>query len=165
MPMRAPIACSLLTIVCAASFATQSSAMQNAAAQHHVIVKDEALVWRPLRPGVEQAVVAGDPTKAGPFVMRIRYQGPSRVPPHWHPNDEHITVLAGTFALGMGETPDEKAVTDLAVGGYAMLPARMAHYAWAKGPRTVVQIHGMGPFVINYVNPADDPARAAGQKK
>ena len=97
--------------------------------------------------------------------MRFRYHGPARVPPHWHPNDEHITVLSGTFALGMGDKADERAVTDLTAGGYALLPARMPHFAWAKGPRTVLQVHGMGPFTINYVNPEDDPNRPAAQKK
>jgi quercetin dioxygenase-like cupin family protein len=128
-------------------------------APHHAIVKDDALVWKPLRPGVDQAIVSGDPTKAQPFVMRLRYQDAARIPPHWHPNDEHITVLAGTFALGMGETSDERAATDLSTGGYAFMPARMRHFAWAKAPGTIVQVHGMGPFVINYVNPADDPLR------
>jgi hypothetical protein len=109
-------------------------------------------------------VVSGDPAKAGaPFVMRFRYQGVVKVPPHWHPTDEHITVLSGTFVLGMGEKFDEASATELAAGAYAFLPSRMAHYAWSKGD-TVIQIHGVGPFTINYVNPADDPARAAPRK-
>ena len=131
----------------------------------HVFVKPDALVWKALRPGAETAVVAGDPAKAGPFVMRFRYHGPARIPPHWHPNDEHITVLAGTFSLGMGEKSDETKTTDVTAGGYALLPAKMPHYAFAKGETTILQVHGIGPFTINYVNPEDDPNRAAAKRK
>jgi quercetin dioxygenase-like cupin family protein len=92
-------------------------------------------------------------------VIRVRYRGKSRIPPHWHPVDEHLTILSGTFRIGMGDSGDERATTALGVGAYALLPAKMAHYAWADD-NTTVQAHGVGPFVINYVNPADDPARA-----
>ena len=130
----------------------------------HATVRPGDVKWRALRPGAEIAIVAGDPdTPGAPFVMRFRYQGVVRVPPHWHPTDEHITVLSGTFMVGMGERFDESAATELPVGGYMAVPARMAHYAWSKGD-TLVQIHGLGPFAINYVNPADDPNNAAGKK-
>ena len=130
----------------------------------HLTVRPSDVKWRPLRPGAEIAVVSGDPDKAGaPFVMRMRYQGVVRVPPHWHPTDEHITVISGTFMVGMGEQFDESSATELAAGGYAFVPTKMAHYAWSKGD-TLVQVHGIGPFAINYVNPADDPKNATGKK-
>jgi quercetin dioxygenase-like cupin family protein len=125
----------------------------------HTIVYAGDVKWKPLRPGTEIAVISGDPDAKGePFVMRFRYHGDVRVPPHWHPTDEHITVLSGTFVVGMGERFDESSATVLAAGTYAHIPARMAHYAAAKGG-TLVQIHGIGPFVINYVNPADAPVK------
>jgi quercetin dioxygenase-like cupin family protein len=127
---------------------------------HHVVVAADEIQWKPLRPGAEIAVVSGDPEKEGsPFVLRFRYRGKSRIPPHWHPVDEHLTVLSGTFRVGMGERGDESATTALAAGAYAFVPAKMAHYAWTDGD-TTLQAHGIGPFVINYVNPADDPRRA-----
>lgn len=105
-------------------------------------------------------MVSGDPDKTGaPFVMRMRYRGVVRVPPHWHPTDEHITVLTGTFMVGMGERFDESAATQMSAGAYVKVPAKMPHYAWSKGD-TLVQVHGLGPFSINYVNPADDPNKA-----
>lgn len=126
---------------------------------HHSIVSPGDIQWKPLRPGAEIAVISGDPARAGvPFVMRFRYHGTARIPPHWHPTDEHLTVLSGTFVIGMGERSDEAGTIELAEGAYAMVPAKMPHYAWAKGD-TVVQIHGIGPFAINYVNPADDPGK------
>jgi quercetin dioxygenase-like cupin family protein len=127
--------------------------------QHHIAAADE-IKWKPLRPGAEIAVVSGDPDKEGsPFVLRFRYRGQARIPPHWHPVDEHLTILSGTFRIGMGERGDESATTALAAGAYAFVPAKMAHYAWADGD-TTVQVHGIGPFAINYVNPADDPKNA-----
>ena len=92
-------------------------------------------------------------------MLRFRYRGKARIPPHWHPADEHLTILIGTFRLGMGESADESATTELRAGAYAFVAAKMAHYAWTDGD-TTIQVHGIGPFVINYVNPADDPSRA-----
>jgi quercetin dioxygenase-like cupin family protein len=124
------------------------------------VVAADAIQWKPLRPGAEIAVVSGDPDKEGsPFVLRFRYLGKSRIPPHWHPVDEHLTVLSGTFRIGMGPGGDENATTALATGAYAYVAAKMVHYAWADAG-TVVQAHGTGPFAINYVNAADDPKRS-----
>ena len=128
---------------------------------HHTVIATDAIKWKPLRPGAEIAVVSGDPDKEGsPFVLRLRYHGKARVPPHWHPIDEHLTVLSGTFRLGMGPGGDEGATTALAAGAYAFVAAKMVHYGWADGG-TTIQVHGIGPFVINYVNPADDPKNAS----
>jgi anti-sigma factor ChrR (cupin superfamily) len=88
----------------------------------HPVVRPDDVTWKPLRPGAEIAVVSGDPDRAGaPFVMRFRYHGVVRVPPHWHPTDEHITVLSGTFMIGMGERFDESSATELPVGAYAFV--------------------------------------------
>jgi quercetin dioxygenase-like cupin family protein len=125
---------------------------------HHQVVAADAVQWKPLRPGAEIAVISGDPAKDGsPFVVRFRYSVRARIPPHWHPTDEHLTVLSGTFRMGMGERGDEAAATPLGAGAYAFVAAKMPHYAWADAG-TTVQAHGIGPFVINYVDPADDPA-------
>ena len=130
---------------------------------HHTVVSAEGIPWKTLRPGAEIAVVSGDPGKDGsPFVLRFRYSGRARIPPHWHPTDEHLTILSGTFRLGMGKSGDEGATTRLGAGAYAFVAAKMPHYAWTDGD-TVIQVHGTGPFVINYVNPADDP-NAVGTK-
>src|SRR5690242_10930439 len=95
------------------------------AARSHAAVLPSEIAWKPLRPGAEIAVVSGDPDKAGaPFVMRMRYQGVVRVPPHWHPTDEHITVLTGTFMMGMGERFDESSAIALVAGAYAHVPAK-----------------------------------------
>jgi hypothetical protein len=75
-----------------------------------------------------------------------------------------VTVLSGVFALGMGDKFDDATMKSLPVGGYASLPTGMHHYAMAKTP-AVVQIHGMGPLALTYVNPADDPRQQAPSTK
>jgi hypothetical protein len=154
-------------IVLLAGFASTVSAgslrpdrgQTSASGAGHAMVAPADVKWRPLREGAEIAVVSGDPDKAGaPFVMRMRYRGTVKVPPHWHPTDEHITVLSGSFMVGMGERFDESSAKELTAGAYAAVPAKMPHYAWSKGD-AVVQVHGLGPFAINYVNPADDPGK------
>lgn len=129
----------------------------------HTLLAPAQLKWGPappaMPPGAKLAVLSGDPMKAEPFTVRLELPAGYTIAPHWHPTDEHVTVLAGAFALGMGDTLDKSAATDLPVGGYALLPAQMHHYALAKTAATV-QVHAVGPFVVNYVNPADDPSRA-----
>lgn len=138
-----------------------SDAPQGAAAQH-VMVAPSAIKWvdapPSLPPGSQIAIISGDPSQPQPFVIRARVPAGYRVPPHWHPTAENLTVLTGTIALGMGEQFDQAALTDLAPGGYATMPADMRHYFLAKTAATF-QVHGMGPFVVNYVNPADDPSK------
>lgn len=128
----------------------------------HVVVPATAVKWGDpppsVPPGARLAVIAGDPAKAEMFTIRLQFPNGYRIAPHWHPTDEHVTVLSGTFAAGMGEAWDDKALTNLPAGSYAVLSATMPHYGTARGA-TVVQVQGMGPFVLNYVNPADDPSK------
>jgi hypothetical protein len=120
------------------------------------ITTPDQLMWSPLMPGVEMAPVIGNPKAAGQFVMRLRATDDAKIPPHWHPTDEYVTVLAGDFSAGMGRAWDDAQVKTAPVHTVAMMPARMPHYAqFKKG--TEIQINGAGPFVINYVNPVDDP--------
>lgn len=132
------------------------------AAGQHVLLSATELKWVDpppgLPPGAKMAVVQGDPTQAQPFVVRAQVPAGYKVAPHWHPGVENLTILSGTVALGMGETFDESKMTTIPVGGYASLPAEMRHYFMAKTASTF-QVHGMGPFVVNYVNPADDPSK------
>lgn len=125
----------------------------------HTMANDTEIVWkenRGLNPGARIAVVSGNPASTGPFTIRLYLPAGYKVAPHWHPTDEFVTVLSGTFAMGMGEVYDESRLKDLAAGGFAAMPAEMRHFGLAKAT-SVVQVHGMGPFASNYVNPADDP--------
>ena len=106
--------------------------------------------------GAQIAVLSGDPSKDGLYVVRVMMPAGYKVPAHNHPTTEMVTVISGDFHLGMGDKLDEEKGTLLTAGGFAEAPAKMNHFAWATTP-TVVQIHGQGPFAITYVNPADDP--------
>jgi anti-sigma factor ChrR (cupin superfamily) len=109
-----------------------------------------------LPPGAKLAVLEGDPTKKGLYTMRLQMPDGYKIPPHHHLQVEHVTVISGTFNLGMGEKFDETAGNEMPAGTFGFLPPTMKHFAWAKG-ETVIQLHGMGPWEIIYVNPADDP--------
>ncbi len=110
-------------------------------------------------PGAKLAVLEGNPTKEGPFVMRLKLPDGYRIAPHTHPKPERVTVIAGTFNLGMGEKFDATKGTAMTTGTFGTWPPNMKHYAWTKG-ETVVQLHGEGPWIINYLNPTDDPRKA-----
>jgi hypothetical protein len=109
-----------------------------------------------LPPGAKFAVLEGDPAKPGPFVFRVKVPDGFRIPPHTHPKPERVTVVSGTFNLGMGDKFDATKTEALPAGTYGTWPAGMKHFVWTKG-ETVVQFHGDGPWKIEYLDPADDP--------
>ena len=108
--------------------------------------------------GAKIAVLAGDPHKSGPFVMRLMTPAEYTIPPHFHSQAENLTVISGTLFLGDGKKFDPARAHGLKVGGFHYLPARAAHFAFTKEP-TIVQVHGEGPFDIFYFNPQDDPQK------
>ena len=108
--------------------------------------------------GMSFTLISGDPGKPGAYVVRAKMPAGYKIAPHWHPTDEHVTVLSGTFAFGMGERFDKASMKDLPAGGYALMPAEMRHFAMATTAATI-QNHGQGPFALTYVNPADDPSK------
>ena len=103
--------------------------------------------------GAEMAVLAGDPSASGMVTIRVKMPAGYKIPPHFHPTDEHVTVISGTFALGMGDTLDPKKSKTLKAGGYGVATANMHHFAWTANG-AVVQVNMLGPFKITYVNPA-----------
>jgi hypothetical protein len=131
-----------------------------AAEEHHTVVPVDEVSWGPGPPtlpsGAELAVLFGSPAEDGPFVIRLKFPAGYDVPPHWHSKDEHVTVIAGAFGMGTGEALDRDAAPPLAAGSFVRIPARMPHFAWTD-EETLVQINGMGPFDITYVNSEDDP--------
>jgi quercetin dioxygenase-like cupin family protein len=119
-----------------------------------------ALQWGPgpasLPPGTRMAIVSGDPAKPGPFTIRLRLPDGFEVPPHFHPVDEHQTLISGRIGHGMGDTVDLKSVKWLRPGQRITLPANAHHYVRTRGP-TLVEVSAMGPFSVTYVNGRDDP--------
>lgn len=130
-------------------------AQESVLSAHHSLVSADQLQWAPgALPNLEMAVVSGNPKAEGAFVLRIRALRDQRIPAHWHPMDEHVTAIKDGFAIAMGENFSEQQLRPLKAGDYAMLPKETRHYAWMK-KGAEVQVHGQGPFVINWVNPAE----------
>ncbi|HKW09719.1 MAG TPA: cupin domain-containing protein [Gemmatimonadaceae bacterium] len=124
---------------------------------------DDQIHWGPappiFPPGAQFAVVQGDPTVAGAiFTVRLRFPNGYILPPHRHPTDEHVTVLRGTFLVGLGEDFDARGLVAHREDGFVTAPANMAHFASARG-MTEVQVHAIGPFQLTYVHPQDDPTK------
>jgi hypothetical protein len=112
-----------------------------------------------LPPGQDRVILQGDPSKPGSeYTFRARMPDGYRVPPHWHSVDENVTVLKGMFMMGVGDKFDESAGMPLKVGTFATMPKKVNHFVWTKG-ETIIQVHGIGPYTVNYVNPDDDPRR------
>jgi ChrR Cupin-like domain len=112
-----------------------------------------------LQPGAQLAVLEGDPGAAtGDYTVRLKMPSGYKIAPHWHPKRENVTIISGTFKVGMGETFDEAKMGAFPAGSFAYLDPEMHHYAMASG-EVVVQIHGMAPFQINYINADDDPSK------
>ena len=143
------------------------AASQGVKSPAHIMATPSELKWGNPPPVFEKgaafAVVSGDPSKPGIYVVRLKMPAGYKIAPHWHPTDEHVTVISGEFALGMGDKIDQPSAKALPAGSYALLPAQMNHYALAKSDATV-QVHGMGPFALTYVNPADDPSKRVSNK-
>ena len=133
-----------------------------AAAQQATIVPDAAVKWGPaspaLPPGAQGAMLVGDPTKEGGYVIRTKYPAGYKIAPHVHPNDENVTVISGMFHIGLGDKFDESKGQAIKPGGYFLVPKGVQHFAWAS-EETVIQLHGVGPGGITYVNAADDPRK------
>ena len=134
---------------------------------NHIMLTGADLKWvegpPSLPAGAKLAVIEGDPSQPGLFTMRLKLPANYKVPAHWHPADEHVTVISGSFLMGLGDKFDEKAPKELPPGGFAVMAIGTRHFAMSK-EGGVVQVHGMGPWGINYVNPADDPRLARPSK-
>jgi quercetin dioxygenase-like cupin family protein len=139
-----------------------TAAQPGAAEPHHTVVRGDAIQWGAAPPslpaGAQAAIMMGNPAKEGPFVLRLRFPAGFVVPPHRHSKDELVTVISGAFAVTSGEKIDRSALQPLPAASFVHLPAGMPHYALAEA-ESVVQINGVGPFDVIYVNPADDPRK------
>ena len=112
-----------------------------------------------VQPSAQFAVLEGDPTaSSGDYTIRLKMPDGFRIAPHWHPQRENVTIISGTFKVGMGDTFDSNTLKAFPAGSFAFLDPDMHHYAMASG-ETIVQVHGQSPLQFNYVNPDDDPSR------
>ena len=155
-------AATIAALVALEGRAQPQQASSGAGSSAHQITLPDQVKWedaKSLPPGAKLAVLEGDPAKEGFVAFRLKLPAGYKIPPHYHPCPERVTVLSGTFHLGMGEKVDEGAAKALPAGSYASMPPQMRHFARAEG-ETVLQLSTIGPWGITYVNPADDPRKA-----
>ena len=136
-------------------------------AQQHIIQQESEAAWTDGPPGLplgaKMMLLHGDPAGAGLFGLRVKFPANYRIPAHYHSVSEQVTVISGTLYLGMGDRLDLNGGKPLGPGGFGLLPAKMNHYAYTRGPVTAV-LYGNGPFDIQYLDPADDPRGKASAK-
>jgi hypothetical protein len=148
----------LCMLAAVASAGTQTCWAESSA---HTMVTPEELIWTDvasLPAGAKLAVIEGPLTEAVPFTFRLKLPAGYKIPAHWHPAIEHVTVISGTFNMGVGDKLDTSKTKALTVGSAAIMQPKTNHFAWNK-EETIIQVHGVGPWAINYVNPADDPRK------
>jgi quercetin dioxygenase-like cupin family protein len=125
----------------------------------HIMARPDELKWSDvpsLPAGAKLAVIEGPLNEAVPFTFRLKFPANYQIPAHWHPATERVTVLSGTFNIGMGDKLDPTKTTALGAGSIVIMQPGTRHFAWTK-EETLVQLNGTGPWTIHYVNPADDP--------
>lgn len=127
----------------------------------HRMVHSGDLKWADvpsLPPGAKIAVIEGPMTEAVPFTIRLKFPANYTIPAHSHPAIERVTVLSGTFHMGVGEKIDTEKTMALHAGDMMIMQPKVNHFAWNKD-EVVVQLNGVGPWGVTYVNPADDPRK------
>ncbi len=146
-------------LCCAGQFLT--TAAQSSAHERNAFTPD-TIPWGPAPPflaaGAQFAVLEGDPTAShGDYTIRLKMPDGYRIASHFHPLRENVTVISGTFKLGMGDIFNTKKMAAFPAGSFAFLDPDMHHYAMACG-ETVVQVHGISPLQFNFINLEDDPS-------
>jgi hypothetical protein len=127
----------------------------------HMMVTPDELKWADVPsvpPGAKVSVIEGPLNEAVPITFRLKFPADYKLPAHWHPGIEHVTVISGTFNMGMGDKLDLSKTRPLSAGSVAIMQPKTNHFAWTQ-EETIVQVHGIGPWAIVYVDPADDPRK------
>ncbi len=150
------------TALCIGAALLGAHTQPRATEPHHTVVAADTVKWGPappsLPPGAQAAALLGSPAKEGPFVLRLKLPAGFLIPPHRHSKDEFVTVISGRVAFGTGASVDRGSLKPLPAASFIHLPGGMAHYAWAE-VESVVQINGVGPFDVVYIDPKDDPRK------
>jgi len=106
----------------------------------------DQIPWGPVNAaGAQSAVVVGDPTKPGFYMVMNRFQPGNFSKPHYHPNDRFITVVKGTWYVGTGNKWDKDATIGVKAGGTVTHYGKEVHYDGAKDEEVIVLITGQGP--------------------
>jgi quercetin dioxygenase-like cupin family protein len=122
----------------------------------------EDIEWKPFAafpPGARLAVLVGEPSRPGPYVIRVKMPSGAKMMPHRHPEDRIYTVISGIFYIGIGEEFDGDKVQAYPPGCIVVLPGDTPHFHWAKSGEYVTQVTAIGPLGLEYMHDRDDPRR------
>jgi quercetin dioxygenase-like cupin family protein len=123
-------------------------------------ILSEDLEWKPFAafpPSVRLAVVVGQPSAEGPYVIRVKVPHGVKLMPHRHPEDRVYTVISGVFYIGLGDSFDAAKLQAYSPGSVIVLPGNTSHFHWAMSGEYISQVNAIGPLGLDYVNPDDDP--------
>jgi hypothetical protein len=154
VPMKIPAR--LFAGVSACAIVLAALASVEARQDKHVVVPANKVMFEPIEvpgfpTGMKIATISGDPNaETGQYVVRLQFPDGYMFPPHWHPMAENLTVLSGTFMLGMGDKADKSKLVTYMPGAFMAIPGKMPHFGGSKG-LTVIQLHGQAPFKIELV--------------
>ena len=154
----------LLAVGFAVTGAPQAQEATNPAAavlKSHIMMTLDEIKWGDCPPAIPPAAkcaaIEGDIKAPNVlFAFRLKWPDNYRIAPHFHPADEHLVVISGTFNMGLGDKVDTNATKPMTAGSFAVMPKGTHHFAWTKG-ETVLQVYAIGPWGLTYVNPEDDP--------
>jgi quercetin dioxygenase-like cupin family protein len=153
----------ITSVITAAILSGGASMIVTAQTSAHVVQTPQEAQWGPapplVPPGAQIAVLAGDPGTPTRYTVRLKFPANYAIPAHSHPMDEHVVVVRGALTFGMGDKLMKTASGNktLGVGGFALMPANMNHFAFTTTAETEIILYGQGPIDFTYVNPADDP--------
>lgn len=152
----------MIVIIVSVWFGLMAWSITQAQEDGHILIKSDEVQWADgppsMPPGAKISVIEGDLKKAEPFAFRLRLPANYKIAPHTHPTVEHVTVLSGTFYMGAGDQLDKEKAVPLTPGSFAAFQPGHSMFAWTE-EETVIQVHGVGPWGIDYIDPADDPRK------
>jgi len=129
-------------------------------------IMQEDIDWQPFPafpPSVRLAILVGQPSSEGPYLIRVKVPGDVKLMPHIHPEDRVYTVISGVFYIGLGEHFDADKLQAYSPGSVIVLPGNTPHFHWARSGEYVSQVTAIGPLGLHYVNPTDDPRHKDGE--
>jgi quercetin dioxygenase-like cupin family protein len=163
LPRRTVVATLALALFPSGARSEEPTNPAAAVLKSHIMISPEEIKWEDcssaLPPGAKCATIEGDRNAPNVlFTYRVKVPDNYKIAPHFHPADEHLTVISGKFNMGLGDKFDANATSPMGAGSFMVMPKGAHHFAWSQG-ETVVQVHAIGPWGLTYVHPEDDPRK------
>lgn len=125
-----------------------------------IFITPDQLHWNSIEslPGAYCALLDGDPSKKGPYIVRLKLPANYKVPPNWQTATIFVTVISGSYHIGVGDKFDREQGKTLMAGSSVVIPSKSHLYFWTT-QEVILQVHGIGPWNVHYIDPSDDPRK------